>query len=112
MRAIGILAIIGLAGSIPASAQSPAVDTFAVYQACFDKAAGELFAAGVTKAAKLEKAARKRCKAEREAAIFDEQVRFMSNSTLAAMTTRSDMIRAMDRVVAKPVMKRLGFEGY
>jgi hypothetical protein len=96
-----------------ASAQTgSAVDSFAVYQSCFEKAATELFASGITQAGKLEKATRKRCKAERKSAILDEQVRFMLNGTLAANFTRNDMVRSMDRVVARPTMKRLGFEGY
>ena len=112
MRALVLAAAASLVAGVPASAQAPVIDTFAVYQSCFDKAATDLFAAGVTQAAKLEKAARKRCKQEREAAIIDEQVRFMSDPRLMAAFTRNDMIRALDGVVAKPVMKRLGFEGY
>ena len=113
MRALVLAAAASLLAGVPASAQAPAaIDTFAVYQSCFDKAATDLFAAGVTQAAKLEKAARKRCKQEREAAIIDEQVRFMSDPRLMATFTRNDMIRALDGVVARPVMKRLGFEGY
>lgn len=113
MRAFILLAAFGLLGASPTAAQTaPAVDSFTAYQTCFDKAATELFASGITQAHKLEKAARKRCKDERDTAIFDEQVRFMSNSTLKAMFNRNDMIHALDGVIARPVMKRLGFEGY
>lgn len=113
MRAITLLAAFSLLGAGPATAQTtPGVDSFTAYQACFDKAATEHFASGIKQAHKLQKAARKRCKEEREAAIFDEQVRFMSNSTLKAMFSRNDMIHALDGVIARPVMKRLGFEGY
>ena len=102
-----------LALSNVASAQVGAkVDTFAVYQRCFDRVATELFASSIKQADKLEKATRKRCKSEREEAIIDEQVRFMLNSTLAANFNRNEMIRSMDLVVARPTMKRLGFEGY
>lgn len=107
------LAAFALVLAAPLAAQpAPEVDSFEVYRTCFDKAATELFAAGTKQADKLEKAARKACKAERDEAIFDEQVRFMMDSRLMANYTRADMIRGLDRAIAKPVMMRLGFEGY
>jgi hypothetical protein len=113
MKARSILFALVLSGlSQPALAQGqPKVDSFAAYQTCFDKAATELFASGVDKAAKLEKAARKRCKAEREQAIVDTTVQFLLGPK-PTILTKADTLRAMERAVAQPVMKRLGFEGY
>ena len=94
-----------------AAQDDPAAKSTAIYQACFEKAATELFASGVTKRAKLENAARKRCRAEREQAIIDTTVQFLLDANRTSLT-KADTLRAMERAVAQPVMKRLGFEGY
>ena len=112
MKFIVSSAILFALSNVASAQVGPKVDTFAAYQSCFESAATELFNSGIKQANKLEKAARKRCRSEREEAIIDEQVRFMMNSTLAANFNRNEMIRSMDRVVARPTMKRLGFEGY
>lgn len=97
--------------SAVAAQGDPAEKSTAIYQACFEKAATELFASGVTKRAKLENAARKRCKAEREQAIIDTTVQFLLDPRPTSLT-KADTLRAMERAVAQPVMQRLGFEDY
>lgn len=97
--------------SLAAAQGDPAEKSIAIYQACFEKAATELFASGVTKRAKLEKAARKRCKAEREQATIDTTVRFLLGPQPTTLT-KVETLQAMERAVAQPVMKRLGFEDF